>query len=281
MPVEATEILVGVEPQERIAVAGDAHHVEAGAVAVALLVGADRHLRDVGVHGAVGEHEHDVGAAGAAVAPRFQFDRCEVGDEIGLPHVVARPHGDEVAFAGEIRVLAGARGELEIGFEHEALVVEGVHDEGQVGGRDEQRALAPAAVEMTVLRVERDREQAARTPFEALLAAVGELDLGRAGAFEHADHVFVEVALRRRRAAGRYLEKKHVGEVAAALEMHRRGFDAGARPHRSLDLEEVDAVVLDDGQAFLGDPVEIGVDAVARLVLGHHVPPRNRCHCPA
>ena len=86
-----------------------------GAVAVALLVGADRHLGDVRVHGAVGEHEHDVGAAGAAVAPGLQLDGGQIGDEIRLPHVVAGPHRDEVALAGKILVLAGAVGELEIG----------------------------------------------------------------------------------------------------------------------------------------------------------------------
>ena len=202
----------------------------------------------------------------------------EVGDEIGLPHVVAGPHRDEVALAGEILVLAGARGELEIGVEHEALVMEGVHHQRQVGGGNEERALAPAAVEVAMPGVERDREQAARAPFEALLAAVGEFDLGRAGAFEDADHVLVEVALRRGRAARRQVEHEHVGEVAAALEMHRRRFDAGARPHRGLDLEEVDAVVLGDRQAFLLDPVEIGVDAVARLVLAHGFLPD---HCAA
>src|SRR5205807_9283848 len=44
LPVDAGEILLAVEPGERVAVAGDAHHVEARSMAVALLVGADRHL---------------------------------------------------------------------------------------------------------------------------------------------------------------------------------------------------------------------------------------------
>src|SRR5262249_61733886 len=50
LPIEPLEILLAFIPQERVAMAGDAHHVEARPVAVALLVGADRHFRDVRVH---------------------------------------------------------------------------------------------------------------------------------------------------------------------------------------------------------------------------------------
>src|ERR1043166_679299 len=40
LPVDAGEVPLAVEPGERVAVAGDAHHVEAGPAAVALRVGA-------------------------------------------------------------------------------------------------------------------------------------------------------------------------------------------------------------------------------------------------
>ena len=192
-------------PQQRIAVAGDAHDVEARAVAVALLVGADRHFRNMRVHGAVGEHEHDVGAAGAAVAPGFQFDRGEIGNEIGLPHVVARPHRDEIAFAGKILVLAGPRRRTRRSVSKmkrsswNVFITSGRSVVETISARSR-----PRAVEMAMARIERDREQAARSPFEASLAAVGELDLGRAGAFQHIDHILIEMALRRasRRPAG-------------------------------------------------------------------------------
>ena len=68
-PVDAHEILVALVPQQRVAVPGHGKDVEVGAVPVRLLVGADRHLRGVRVHGAVGENEHHAGAAGAALAP--------------------------------------------------------------------------------------------------------------------------------------------------------------------------------------------------------------------
>ena len=236
---------------------------------VPFLVGADRHFRDMRVHGAVGEHEHDVGAAGAAIAPGLQLDRGQVGNEIGLPHVVARPHGDEIALAGKIRRLAGAIGEIEIGSEHEGFVVKDIHHHRQVRRGDQKRALGAAAVEVPVFGIERNGEQALGAPFEAALGAVGHFDLGRAGAFEHIDDFFVEVPLRRRGAAGRDVEHEHVGEIAAALEMHRRAVDAVARPRRGLDVEQVDAVILDDRNAFALEPIEIRVDAVARLLLRH------------
>src|SRR5262245_21169700 len=99
-----------------------------------LFVGADRHFRNVGVHGAVGEHEHDIGAAAAAITPAFQLDGGEVRHEIGLPYMIAGPHGDEIAFAGEIFALAGALAEIEITSEYEIFVVEDIHHHRQVGG---------------------------------------------------------------------------------------------------------------------------------------------------
>ena len=232
-------------------------------MAMAFLVGADRHFRDMRVHGAVGEHEHDVGAAGAAIAPGLQFDAGEIGNEIGFPHVVAGAHGNHVALAVVVGALAGSLHEGEVGVEHELFVVKHVQNQRQVGRGDEQRPLAPAGVEVAVLGVERNGEQRLRPPFKAAFAAVGKFELRRAGALEHIVDVFVEVALRRGRAAWRDVEQEHVAEVAAALQVHGGAFDAIARPQPGFDLEEIDAVILGDREAFAGDPVEIGVDAIA------------------
>ena len=100
-PIDAHEVLCALVPQQRETVAGDGEDVKVGTVAVRLLVGADRHLRGVRVHGAVGEHEHHVRAAGAALLPGLQFERGEIGNEIRFPHVAAGPHRNEVAFAAE------------------------------------------------------------------------------------------------------------------------------------------------------------------------------------
>jgi len=225
--------------------------MRAGAVPMTLLVGADRHFRNVGMHDAVGKNEHDVGRAATPVGPSLQFKLFEIGNEIGLPHVIAGPDQHKVSFAGIIFVLASALGKLKRGIEDEAFVMEGVHDQRQIGGRDDQCAVAAAAVEVAVLGIERDREHTARTPFEAAPGSVAEFELRAAGALQHIDHLLVEMPLRDGRAAGQDFEQEHVGEVAAALEMAGRSFDSKARPHLGLDVEEIDAIVLRDGQALL------------------------------
>ena len=69
LPVEAPQLLLTLPPVEAVALAGDREYVEVGAMAMPLLIGADRHLGHVRMHGAVGEHEHDVAAARATRLP--------------------------------------------------------------------------------------------------------------------------------------------------------------------------------------------------------------------
>src|SRR5260370_42470762 len=57
--------------------------------------------------------------------------------------MIAGAHRDEVAFAGKIFILAGARRELVVGLEHEARIMERVHDQRQIGGRDDEARLRP------------------------------------------------------------------------------------------------------------------------------------------
>ena len=66
------------------------------------------------MHDAVGEHEHDVRRAGAALFPGVELDRREVGDEVRLPDVVPGTDQCEVAVAGVVLVLAGAVVEREV-----------------------------------------------------------------------------------------------------------------------------------------------------------------------
>ena len=183
-------------------------------------------------------------------APRspqlFSSIAVKVRHEIRLPHVIAGPHGDEVAVAGEIFLLSRAVGEIEIAAEHEIFVVKDIHHHRQVGGADDKRALGAAGVEVAVPGVERDGEQAFFAPLKTAATAVGEFELGRAMAFKHIDDFFVEMPLRRRRLARRDIEHEHIGEIAAALEVHRRAVDAVTRPRRGLDAEQIDAIVLGD-----------------------------------
>src|SRR5260370_30105829 len=123
--------------------------------------------------------------------------------------------------SGEVYLLAGAVVELEIAAEHEFLIVEDVHHHRQVGGGNKKRAFGAAAVEVAVLGVKRNSKQTLGAPFEAAAATVGEFQLRRAVALQHADDLFVKVPLRRGRFAGSNVENKHIGEIAAAREMHR------------------------------------------------------------
>src|SRR5438067_8432680 len=208
-PVDALEILVAFVPEQRKAVAGHGKDVKIRTVPVRFLVSAHRHLRGMGVHDALGEDEHHVGAAGAALLPGFQLEAGEIGDEVRLPHVAAGPHRDELAFAAEVFCRALALGKLRRVCEHERLVVEQVEHEREIGRGSQARALAAAQVEMLVAGVERQREQTLRSPFEAVLAPVVCFDRRVAVPGQDVDDLFKEVLLWRRLRAGRKVEHEH------------------------------------------------------------------------
>ena len=100
-------------------------------------------------------------------------------------------------------------GELILVVENECLVVEQVELEAKVVHGGEPRVLAATGIEVLVARVERQREQALGTPFEAVLAAVAGLDGGAAIARKHVDNLFVEVLLRRGLRARFEIEHEH------------------------------------------------------------------------
>ena len=165
-------------------------------------------------------------------AQAFSSKRREIGNEVGLPHVAARPHRDEIALAGEEAGRALPIDERGAVVEHERLVVEQVEHGRQVVGRAQPRALAAAGIEMLVAAVERQREQALRPPFEAMLPAIAGLDHGAAVAGQHVHHLLVDVLLRIGLAARRKVEHEHGDEVAAALQMYDAAIGAHARPRR-------------------------------------------------
>src|SRR5439155_20096671 len=121
----------------------------------------------------------------------------EVGNEIGLPHVAARAHRHEIALAAERLLRAFPFGKLVVVGEDESLVVKQIEHQAEMVGGGEPRALAAAGIEMLVATVERQREQALRPPFEAVLAAIARLYRGAAVAGERVDHLLEHVFLRR------------------------------------------------------------------------------------
>src|SRR5690242_10161500 len=63
------------------------------------------------------------------------------------------------------------------------------------------------------------------------------------------------------------VQYEHIGKIAAPLEVNRAAIDAVARPGRGRDIEQIDAEILRQRDAFLGEPVEIRVDAISGLCL--------------
>ena len=156
--------------------------------------------------------------------------------------------------------------------EYEGFVVKQVEHEREIVGGGKARALAPARIEVLVAGVERQREQALGSPFEAVLAAVAGLDRGVAVTGQHVDDLFEQMLLRRRLRARCEIEHEDRDEVAAALEVHEAAIDAEARPRRGRDREQVDAEILGDRHAFVRRPGGIGVEQhLGMLHVGHRL----------
>jgi hypothetical protein len=211
------------------------------------------------MHAAVGQDEDLAGAARSPLGIVDQLDRVQIGDEIGLPHDAAARRRDVFALSREIAPRHRGVGEGEAIAEDEFLAAEKVQHDAEIGRRREPHGGRAAAVEMLVANIERQGEQASRTPFEASGLARGELDPGAAIAAHDMHHLLVEMLLRRRLAAGRDLQQEHRDEVAAALEMDDRAVDAESRPSRGVEAEQIDAERLEDRHAFACRPFEIRV----------------------
>src|SRR4029078_9558107 len=249
LPIDAHKILGAFVPEQREAVPGHREYVEVGAVAVRLLVGADGQLGGWGVDGAAGEDEHHVRSAGTALVPSLKLESREIGNEIGLPHIAARPYRDELDFSAELfgRSLALGKGVAVV--EYEGFVVKQVEHEREIVGGGKARALTPARIEVLIAGVERQGEQALGSPFEAVLAAVAGLDRGVAVTGQHVDDLFEQMLLRRRLRARREIEHEDRDKIAAALEVDEAAIHAEARPRRGRDREQVDAEILGDRYA--------------------------------
>src|ERR1041385_8471736 len=214
-PVNAPHIL-SLGPEDRVALSAEDDDVRARAVAVTLLVSADREFGDVAAHRLAGEVELHVRAAGAALAVIPQRRGMRVGDEVGGHEEAAK----DLAFAAEIIVDLGieAVGELVVVVEDEIEIVEQVHHETAVRYGEVARGLAAAAVEVLVARVERNCEDAARPPLEGVFLALFLPDSGRAVPFDDVDHLLVKMLLRLQFAARWDLANVAVVDAAGAVE---------------------------------------------------------------
>src|SRR5262249_36114326 len=127
-------------------------------------------------------------------------------------------------------------------------------------GGGEACPLAAAGVEVLVAGIERQREQALRSPLEAVLAAVAGLDRGAAIAGEDVHNLLEQVALRLALGARRWVEHEDRDEVAAPLEVDDAAFDPEARPPLRRYLDEIDTEILGDRHPFPLGPAKIRIE---------------------
>ena len=137
LPVEAHEVVLGVTlvPEDGKAFAAHREHVEVRPMPVPLLIRPDRHLRGVGMHGAIGHDHHHVRAPLAPRLPFLELEPLEVGDEIGLPGVPPGLARRQFAVALVEQVRPFPVGEAERVVEHELVIVEQLQHHRQVGRR--------------------------------------------------------------------------------------------------------------------------------------------------
>src|SRR5215469_2949919 len=161
-------------------------------MAMGFFVAAHRELRDMRAHYVAGQLEVYIPAAGATLFPLIQWDIAHVGHEVDFQ--LAAP---KFSFAAEILLFLGRKtvGESKVIAEDEIQVVKQVHHKRRVGdgkipGRD-----VPLAVEVLVVRVERNRKQTPRMPFKSVLPAVSLPDGSCSMSFEYVDHLLVHMLL--------------------------------------------------------------------------------------
>ncbi len=190
---------------------------------------------------------------------------------------------DHLAFALEIAVGAEPFGEILIGVEDEILVAEQLDQEREVMHRGQPRALRARAIEMLIFRVERDREQRVRPPFEGMLLAVRRFDLGRAVPVQYIDDFLVQMMHLVRFRAGQKLEAEDRDKIVAPFHKAHRAVHAVPVPEGGLDGRHVHAEILIDRHRLRLAPGEVavmqkyGVPGGVAGLIGHRSFLCSRC----
>jgi hypothetical protein len=276
-----------VGPHQGIAFARQDDDMRAGAVTVALFIGADGELRDMRVHRAFGEVEADMPAAGAAFLGLDQRQVDRVGHKVRhqLEAVGFRLGGEIVRLAVEAALEIVGR------VEDEFRVFVDVHRRRHVGDRDEARRFLARCVEMLVPAVERDGEQRAGAPFEGDAFARVVPHAGRAAARQDHDHFLEQHALRRQLLAGVDLADVAVVRGARGIVVEEHAVAFAPRP--GLELQRIQVAHIDGGDDveplvlhpggvgglfFRGEFLRhlVGYDCVLAAVVGHVCTPSSR-----
>src|SRR5258708_29827391 len=246
-----------------------------------LFVSAHLKLRDVRLHGVVGQLQLDARIAGSALARNGQTHGARVGYEIALPGVYATPllarfRGRlllvQLGFpCGElIRFTVIAVPENVVVIENEVRVVEQIDQHGSIGD-GQQPDWHGTAVEMLSPGVQGRAQDAAGFPFHYLFVATRIPNGTLAFTTQDINHFLEQVALRLRAASRRDLA--HVGVIhsLAALEIEIGAQRSHALPGLHLDSTEVsDAVIPVDRKILLLEPffkrIDIGLVGIAQTL---------------
>src|SRR5215471_11650690 len=165
----------------------------AGAMAVRLLVSANRKLGDVTLGVVVGHLQHRIGTAGAPLFPPVQKHVGGVGNEVRLPY----PAIVELAVTAEVVFFTGiASAKREIAIENKFAVPKQPHHRRCIGYRNITSGLITAAVEVLVPRIERDGKETPSLPFKTRLLFLILPDRRCAAARNHINRGLVHVMLR-------------------------------------------------------------------------------------
>src|SRR5258707_14120904 len=98
----------------------------------------------------------------------------------------------EIAFACKVALTSDAVREREWIVEQEVFIAKDIEKKRQIVGRNEAQRFVARDIEQAVRRIERRREQGARSPFETMGLAVAGVDDRAAVARQHIEHVVVE-----------------------------------------------------------------------------------------
>src|SRR5437899_2448423 len=239
--------------------------MSAGAVAMGFFVAADRKFGNVRAHDVAGEVEVAMSSAGAAFIPYLERHvpcvRHEVHRHLESP---------DLSLAAEVVFLfrRKAVGKNEIVVENEIEIVKQVHHERRAGyGKKPDRGVS-LPIEVLVLGVQRNREQAARMPFEGVLPAVF-LPYGSGSmSVQNIDHLFIKMFLRFQLCSRWDFAHITVVGSAGAFKVDKRSHAAFIIPGRNLKFTEI----LDEKSAVDGDflcllPSVVGIDSFVAAVF--------------
>src|SRR5262245_7121999 len=251
--------------RQRITAPAQDRYVRAGTMAMRFLISSDREFGDVGSHYIAGEVEVDMPAAGAAFIPYLKRHVPCIGHEVHR-HL----ESPDLPFAAEIVFFLRRKtvGKNEIVVENEIEVVKQVHHKRRAGYGKIPNGGATLPVEVLVLCVQRDREQAAWVPLEGLLLAVSLPHRSGSMAVKDINHLFIEMFLRFQFCPRWDFAHVAVVSSARALEIDKCSQAALVIPRRNFQIAQVlDKKAAVDGNLLGLLPSVVGIDPCVAVIF--------------